>query len=318
MHELEKIWMNGELIDWADAKIHVGAHGLHYGAGVFEGIRCYETHRGPAIFRLRDHLERLENSARLLHMQLPYSVDELRAASHELVAANGLAECYLRPLAFYGYGELGVNPGQNPVDVVVMSWPWGTYLGADGLERGVRVKVSSWKRVGPNTIPHVAKATGIYLNSMLAVMEVTLAGYDEAILLTDDGYIADGSGENVFVVKDGVISTPDLSASILPGITRETIIEIAQDLGYTVQERQLIRTDLLIADEVFFTGTAAEVTPVREIDDQQIGTGEPGPVTREIQAAYLETVRGAREQWSHWLDRVAMAPAEPAPAVPGS
>jgi branched-chain amino acid aminotransferase len=318
MHELEKIWMNGDLIDWADAKIHVGAHGLHYGAGVFEGIRCYETDRGPAIFRLRDHLKRLEDSARLLHMQLPYSVDELRAASHELVAANGLAECYLRPLAFYGYGELGVNPGQNPVNVVVMSWPWGSYLGADGLERGVRVKVSSWKRVGPNTIPHVAKATGIYLNSMLAVMEVTLAGYDEAILLTDDGYIADGSGENVFVVKDGVISTPDLSASILPGITRETIIEIAQDLGYTVQERQLIRTDLVIADEVFFTGTAAEVTPVREIDDHQIGIGEPGPVTREIQAAYLETVRGAREQWSHWLDRVAMAPAEPAPAVPGS
>ena len=202
--------------------------------------------------------------------------------------------------------------------MVVMSWPWGTYLGADGLERGVRVKISSWKRVGPNTIPHVAKATGIYLNSMLAVMEVTLAGYDEAILLTDDGYIADGSGENVFVVKDGVIDTPDLSASILPGITRETIIEIARDLGYTVRERQLIRTDLLIADEVFFTGTAAEVTPVREIDDQEIGTGEPGPVTREIQAAYLETVRGAREQWSHWLDRVAMAPAEPAPAVPGS
>jgi branched-chain amino acid aminotransferase len=195
MQELEKIWMNGELIDWADAKIHVGAHGLHYGAGVFEGIRCYETDQGPAIFRLVDHLKRLENSARLLHMQLPYSAEELRAACHELVAANGLAECYLRPLAFYGYGELGVNPGRNPVDVVVMSWPWGTYLGAEGIERGVRAKISSWKRVGPNTIPHVAKATGIYLNSMLAVMEATLAGYDEAILLTDDGYIADGSGE---------------------------------------------------------------------------------------------------------------------------
>jgi branched-chain amino acid aminotransferase len=318
MQELEKIWMNGELIDWADAKIHVGAHGLHYGAGVFEGIRCYETDQGPAIFRLVDHLKRLENSARLLHMQLPYSAEELRAACHELVAANGLAECYLRPLAFYGYGELGVNPGRNPVDVVVMSWPWGTYLGAEGIERGVRAKISSWKRVGPNTIPHVAKATGIYLNSMLAVMEATLAGYDEAILLTDDGYIADGSGENVFVVKDGVLYTPDLSASILPGITRETIVEIAQDLGYTVRERQLIRSDLLIADEVFFTGTAAEVTPVREIDDHEIGTGEPGPATREIQAAYLETVRGARERWSQWLDRVAMAPAEHAPAVPGS
>ena len=318
MQELEKIWMNGELIDWADAKIHVGAHGLHYGSGVFEGIRCYETDRGPAIFRLVDHLKRFENSARLLHMQLPYSTDELRAACHELVARNGLAECYVRPIAFYGYGELGVNPGQNPVDVVVMSWPWGTYLGAEGIERGVRAKVSSWKRVGPNTIPHVAKATGIYLNSMLAVMEVTLAGYDEAILLTDDGYIADGSGENVFVLKDGVIYTPDLSASILPGITRDTIVQIAQDLGYTVREKQLIRSDLEVADEVFFTGTAAEVTPVREIDDHDIGAGEPGPVTRAIQEAYLDTVRGRREQWSHWLDRVAMTPAEQAPAVPGS
>jgi branched-chain amino acid aminotransferase len=318
MQELEKIWMNGELVDWGDAKIHVGAHGLHYGSGIFEGIRCYETERGAAIFRLVDHLKRLENSARLLHMQLPYSVEELRAACHELVATNGLAECYLRPIAFYGYGELGVNPGRNPVDVVVMSWPWGTYLGADGIERGVRAKVSSWKRVGPNTIPHVAKATGIYLNSMLAVMEATLAGYDEAILLTDDGYIADGSGENVFVVKDGVVTTPDLSASILPGITRETIVEIAEELGYTVRERQLIRSDLQIADEVFFTGTAAEVTPVREIDDREIGTGEPGPVTREIQAVYLDTVRGRREQWSHWLDRVTMAPVEQAPAVPGS
>ena len=318
MHELEKIWMNGELIDWADAKIHVGAHGLHYGSGVFEGIRCYETDDGPAVFRLVDHLTRFENSARLLHMQLPYSIEELRAACHELIARNGLAECYVRPIAFYGYGELGVNPGQNPVDVVVMSWPWGTYLGAEGIERGVRAKVSSWKRVGPNTIPHVAKATGIYLNSMLAVMEVTLAGYDEAILLTDDGYIADGSGENVFVLKDGVIYTPDLSASILPGITRDTIVQIAQDLGYTVREKQLIRSDLQVADEVFFTGTAAEVTPVREIDDHDIGAGEPGPVTRAIQEAYLDTVRGRREQWSHWLDRVAMAPSEQAPAVPGS
>jgi branched-chain amino acid aminotransferase len=318
MRETEKIWMNGELVDWADAKIHVGSHGLHYGSGVFEGIRCYETERGPAVFRLTDHLQRLHNSARLLQMQLPYSVEEIRTACYDVIAANGLPECYLRPLAFYGYGELGVRPSGCPVDVVVMSWPWGTYLGADGFERGVRAKVSSWKRVGPNTIPHVAKATGIYLNSMLAVMEVTLGGYDEAILLTDDGYIADGSGENVFVVKEGAIHTPDLSASILPGITRETIIELARDLGYEVQEKKLIRSDLLVADEVFLTGTAAEVTPVREIDDHEIGVGEPGPVTREIQTAYLETVRGAREQWSHWLDRVAMAPAEHAPAVPGS
>ncbi len=309
MHELEKIWMNGELIDWGDAKIHVGAHGLHYGAGVFEGIRCYETDRGPAIFRLRDHLKRLEDSARLLHMQLPYSGDELHAACHELVAANGLAECYLRPLAFYGYGELGVNPGQNPVDVVVMSWPWGAYLGDEGMKNGIRVKVSSWKRVGANTIPHAAKATGIYLNSMLAVTEANRAGYDEAILLTAEGYVADGSGENVFAVRDGIVSTPSLSASILPGITRDTVISIAQGLGHTVVERNLIRSDLYLADEVFMVGTAAEVTPVRSVDDREIGP--PGPVTKEVQKAYLDTARGLSERWAHWLEYVERSPALP-------
>ena len=259
MRETEKIWMNGELIDWADAKVHVGTHGLHYGSGVFEGIRVYETANGPAVFRLTDHVKRLENSARLLHMELPHTVEELRAACHEVVAANGLAECYLRPIAFYGYGELGVNPGSNPVDVYIMSWPWGTYLGDEGLEHGIRAKVSSWERIGPNTIPHVAKATGIYLNSMLAVIEATRAGYDEAILLTDEGTIADGSGENIFVIKDEILSTPDLSASILPGITRQTVIEIAQTLGYAVQEREIIRSELYLADEVFMCGTAAFV-----------------------------------------------------------
>ena len=300
MQELEKIWMNGELVDWADAKIHVGAHGLHYGSGVFEGIRAYETSKGSAVFRLTDHLQRLQNSAQLLNMELPYSVADLRAASIELIATNGLPECYLRPIAFFGYGELGVAAAANPVDVVIMSWPWGTYLGAEGSEKGIRAKVSSWRRVGPNVIPHVAKATGIYLNSMLAVMEANRAGYDEAILLTDDGFVADGSGENVFIVKDGTIYTPDLSASILPGITRDTIIQIAQDLGYTVVEKQLIRTDLYLADEAFMTGTAAEVTPLREVDDQWIGP--PGPVTLAVQKAYLDTVRGKSERWSHWLE----------------
>src|SRR6476659_1013728 len=307
MRETEKIWMNGELVDWADARIHVGAHGLHYGSGVFEGIRAYETDKGSAVFRLTDHLERLQNSAKLLHMELPYSVEELRASCHELIAVNGLPECYLRPIAFFGYGELGVSARGNPVDVVIMSWPWGAYLGADGLTNGIRAKVSSWKRVGPNVIPHVAKATGIYLNSMLAVMEANKAGYDEAILLTDDGYVADGSGENIFVVRDGTIYTPDLSASILPGITRDTIIQIAQDLGYTVVEKQLIRTDLYLADEVFMTGTAAEVTPLREIDDQPIGP--PGPVTLAIQQAYMDTVRGRSERWSHWLEYASTQPA---------
>jgi branched-chain amino acid aminotransferase len=303
MQATEKIWMNGELIDWDDAKIHVGAHGLHYGTGVFEGIRCYDTPQGPAVFRLRDHLERLHNSAKLLYMELPYSVDELRDVCKEVICANGLPSCYLRPIAFYGYGELGVQARGNPVEVAIMSWPWGTYLGDDGLRNGIRVKVSSWQRIAPNVIPHVAKATGIYLNSMLAVTEAINAGYEEAIMLTHDGYVADGSGENVFVVKDGVIYTPDLSAGILSGITRNTIIQIAQDQGYTVVEKNLIRSDLLIADEVFMCGTAAEVTPVREIDDVEIGVGE---ITKAIQKSYLETVNGNGEtdRWAHWRDPV--------------
>jgi branched-chain amino acid aminotransferase len=300
MRETEKIWMNGELIDWADAKIHVGTHGLHYGSGVFEGIRAYETAKGTAVFRLTEHLERLHNSAKLLYMDLPYSVEELKAAHWDVIGANGLPECYLRPVAFYGYGELGVSATGNPVDLVIMSWPWGTYLGDDGMRNGIRAKISSWTRVGANVIPHVAKATGIYLNSMLAVMEANRAGYDEAILLTDDGYIADGSGENIFIVRDGVIYTPDLSASILPGITRDTVIQIAQDLGYRVVEKNLIRTDLYLADEVFMCGTAAEVTPIREVDDQIVGP--PGPVTLEIQGAYLDTVRGRSERWAQWLE----------------
>jgi branched-chain amino acid aminotransferase len=311
MKATEKIWMNGELVDWADAKVHVGSHGLHYGSGVFEGIRCYETDAGPAVFRLTDHLNRLHQSAQLLHMELPYSVDELRAATHELIAVNGLSECYLRPIAFYGYGELGVHPGTNPIDVVLMSWPWGAYLGDEALTKGIRAKVSSWKRIGPNTIPHVAKATGIYLNSMLAVIEATRAGYEEAILLTDDGFVADGSGENIFVVKDEIISTPDLSASILPGITRQAVMEIAQTLGYAVHERQLIRSDLYVADELFMCGTAAEVTPVRAIDDHEIGA--PGPVTKAIQDVFFEVVRGRDERFSRWLEY-----AEKTPAAPGS
>jgi branched-chain amino acid aminotransferase len=300
MRETEKIWMNGGFVDWADARIHVASHGLHYGTGVFEGIRCYETARGPAVFRLTEHLKRLHNSAKLLSMEIPYSVEELRAASMELIGVNGLPECYLRPMAFYGYGELGVATKGNPVDVVIISWPWGTYLGEEGLKHGIRCKVSSWKRVGPNTSPHASKATGIYLNSVLAVTEANQAGYDEAILLTDDGFVADGSGENVFVVRDGTIATPPLSTSILPGITRNAVIQIAQDLGYTVEEANLIRSDLYLADEIFMCGTAAEVTPVRAVDEHAIVA--PGPVTLEIQTAYLDTVRGKSERWAHWLE----------------
>src|SRR5437763_2276754 len=307
MRETDKIWMNGELVDWADARIHVGSHGLHYGSGVFEGIRAYETPRGTAVFRLRDHLQRLDNSARLLYMELPYAVEELRAACLELIGVNGLPECYLRPIAFYGYGELGVSAVGNPVDVVIMSWQRGAYLVEEGLKKGISAKISSWQRIGPNVIPHVAKATGVYLNSMLAVTEANRAGYDEAILLTGDGFIADGSGENVFLVKDGELFTPDLSASILPGITRDTVIQIAQDLGYRVHEKPLIRSDLYLADEAFMTGTAAEVTPLRAVDDVEIGVG---PITLEIQENYLDTARGRSERWAQWLEYATPAPAE--------
>jgi branched-chain amino acid aminotransferase len=305
MQETEKIWMNGELVDWADARIHVGAHGLHYGSGVFEGIRCYETPKGPAVFRLTDHLVRLHNSARLLHMDLPYSLEELHAASMEVIEANNLPACYLRPICFYGYGQLGVAARDNPIETVIMSWPWGAYLGEEGLRNGIRAKISSWQRIGPNVVPHVAKATGIYLNSMLAVTEALRAGYEEAILLNAEGYVADGSGENIFVVKDGTVFTPPLAMSILPGITRACVIEIAQDLGYTVEETNLIRSDLYLADEVFMCGTAAEVTPLRSIDDVEIGVG---PVTLEIQKTYLSAAQGESERWEHWLE-YASAPA---------
>jgi branched-chain amino acid aminotransferase len=307
VQETEKIWMNGEFVDWADAKVHVGVHGLHYGAGVFEGIRCYETPKGPAVFRLDDHLQRLHNSARLLYMEIPYSKEELREVCHELISINGLPECYIRPIVFYGYGQLGVAARDNPVETVIMSWPWGAYLGEDGLRDGIRAKISSWQRIGPNVIPHVSKATGIYLNSMLAVTEAIRAGYDEAILLTAEGYVADGSGENIFVIKDGKIATPELANSILPGITRDTVIQIAQDLGYRVEETQVIRSDLFLADEVFMCGTAAEVTPLRSVDDVEIGVG---PITLEIQKAYLDTVRGKSERWAQWLDYAARTPAE--------
>ncbi|HEU0336641.1 MAG TPA: branched-chain amino acid transaminase [Gaiellaceae bacterium] len=307
MQETEKIWMNGELVDWADAKVHVGVHGLHYGTGVFEGIRCYETPRGPAVFRLSDHLQRLHDSARLLYMDLPYTTEELRQATHDLVRSNGLPACYIRPIAFYGYGELGVSTAGNPVETVIMSWPWGAYLGADSQTKGVTAKISSWKRVGANVIPHVAKATGIYLNSMLATSEARRAGYEEGILLTDAGTVADGPGENIFVVKNGVIRTPPLSTSILPGITRDCVTTIASELGYVVEEGDLIRADLMLADEVFMTGTAAEVTPVRAIDDVEIGVG---PVTLELQRAYLDAVNGRDERWAGWLDVVEV----PAPA----
>jgi branched-chain amino acid aminotransferase len=299
MQKTEKIWMNGELVDWDDATIHVGTHGLHYGSGVFEGIRCYDTPAGPAVFRLTDHMQRLANSARLLYMELPYSLEELRNATFDLLGANGLPEAYIRPIAFYGYGQLGVAARDNKVDTAIMSWPWGTYLGDDALKNGIKAKISSWQRIGPNVIPHVAKATGVYINSMLAVTEANRGGYDEAILLTAEGYVADGSGENIFVVKNGELYTPSLATGILPGITRDSVVQIAADLGYAVNERQLIRSDLYLADEVFMVGTAAEVTPLRSVDDVELGVGD---ITLEVQQTYLDVVRGKNERYPHWLE----------------
>lgn len=299
------IWKNGKLLEWAEATVHVGVHGLHYGTGVFEGIRAYETNAGPAVFRLSDHLARFESSARLIGMKMPYSIGELRDATLELLEANEVDSAYIRPIAFYGAGGLGVLPRSNDVDVAIMAWPWGAYLGEEALKHGIRVQVSTWERVGANTIPHAAKATGVYLNSMLAVQGAVDAGFDEAILLTPDGYVADGSGENVFVVRDGVLFTPDLSASILPGITRATILEMAQDLGYRVVEKALVRSDLYLADEVFLTGTAAEVTPVRHVDGHTLGP--PGPLTLELQKAYDDTVHGRVPRRQDWLDPVSQS-----------
>jgi branched-chain amino acid aminotransferase len=301
MEATDKIWMNGELVDWDDARIHVGVHGLHYGTGVFEGVRCYDTPKGPAVFRLTDHIQRLRDSAKLINMEIPYSVEDLRSATNDLLGANGLAECYIRPIAFYGYGQLGVSARDNPVETVIMSWPWGTYLGEDAVANGIRAKISTWQRIPPNVVPHASKASGVYLNSMLAVNEARRAGYDEAILLTPEGNVADGPGETIFVVYGGRIHTPDLSTGILHGITRDSIIQIAADLGYEVVEKNLIRSDLYLADEVFMCGTAAEVTPLRSVDDVEIGVGE---VTRKLQKAYLDTVHGASDRWAQWRELV--------------
>jgi len=301
---VEHIWMNGELVAWEDAKVHVLTHGLHYGTGVFEGIRCYETADGPAIFRLREHLERLYKSAELFYMPVPFELEALRAATHELVGRNDLRSCYIRPLVFRGYGQMGLNPLEAPVDVCIAAWPWGAYLGEEGKRDGIRAKVSSWRRISPDSlIPH-AKASGQYLNSVLAKIESLKAGYEEAILLDDHGHVCEGSGENLYAVSDGVITTPPQTASILDGITRKSVLQIASDLGHGVVERDLARAELYLADEVFCSGTAAEIVPIREIDDHAIGTGEPGPVTRGVQATFDEAISGRAERYREWLDLV--------------
>jgi branched-chain amino acid aminotransferase len=298
----EWIWMNGEFVAWDDAKVHVLSHGLHYGSGVFEGIRCYETERGPAIFRHRDHLERLAASAELYYMPLEHSTDAIREATHELIRRNALRSCYIRPLAFRGYGEMGLYAQTAPVELMVAVWPWGAYLGDEGKREGIRAKVSSWRRISPSgTIPH-AKASGQYLNSILAKTETAKAGYEEAILLDERGNVCEGSGENVFVVREGQIATPGHSASILDGISRRSVIQIASDLGYEVAERDIARSELYLADEVFVCGTAAELVPVREVDDHEIGP--PGEVTRVIQAKFEDALHGRAQEYLEWLDVV--------------
>jgi branched-chain amino acid aminotransferase len=300
IEKTDKIWMDGKLVDWDDATVHVLSHTLHYGSGVFEGIRAYPTSRGPAVFRLSDHMRRLHDSAMLLHMDLPYSVEELVEATKETVRANRLDSCYIRPIAFLGYGEMGLNPLPCPVNVSIAVWPWGSYLGDEGLKRGVRMKISTWRRMDPNINPVAAKGTGIYINSSLAKVEALHGGYDEAILLNTAGTVAEATGENVFVVKNGTLVTPPLSAGALEGITRDSVMTIARDLGYEVSERTLLRTDLYLADEAFLSGTAAEVVPIREVDDREIG--EPGEITRKIQETYFAAVHGQVEEYADWLE----------------
>lgn len=299
-----KIWMDGQMVDWRDAKVHVLTHTLHYGCGAFEGVRAYEADGGTAIFRLDAHTRRLFNSAKILRMKIPFSEDQINAAQKEVVRANGLKSCYIRPLVWLGSEKLGVSPKGNSVHVMVAAWAWGAYLGEEGLKRGIRVKTSSYTRHHVNITMTQAKTVSNYTNSILANMEATDNGYDEAILLDVAGFVAEGSGENVFIVRDGVVYTPDLSAGALNGITRNTIMRICEDLGIKLVEKRITRDECYIADEMFFSGTAAEVTPIREMDGLQIGAGARGPVTEKIQNAFFDITGGRNAKYAHWLARV--------------
>jgi branched-chain amino acid aminotransferase len=301
----DKIWMDGGLVDWDDARIHVLTHSLHYGCGVFEGIRAYPTDSGPAVFRLTDHIRRLFDSAKIFMMDIPFTLEEIVAATKETVRVNGLDQCYIRPLVYLGYGEMGLNPLPCEVKVSVACWPWGAYLGEEGLERGVSMKISSWQRHNPNAMPPAAKGTGMYINSSMAKIEAIKAGYDEAILLSPQGYVSECTGENLFVVKRGKIVTPPISAGALEGITQDSVFRIARDLGYSIEFGNILRSDLYTADEAFLTGTAAEVVPIRAIDDRTVGEGKPGPMTRAIQEIYAAAVRGQVEAYREWNEHVA-------------
>lgn len=300
--KVDWIWMDGELVEWDKAQVHVLTHALHYGSGVFEGIRCYSTPDGPAVFRLREHMERFERSGKMLFMDLGYSVDETVEAVLETIRANKLPACYIRPLAYRGYGVMGLDPIPAPVNVTIACWPWETYMGEEALTKGVDVGVSSWRQRGINSLPPAIKATGNYLNSSLARIEANRHGYNEAILLNEEGKVCEGTGENLFIVRDGVISTPPISDGLLAGITRESIMVIADNLEYGVIEESLVRTDLYTADEMFMTGSAAEVVPVRSVDGHVIG--DAGPITLELQKKFFDVVHGADSDYEEWLERV--------------
>ncbi|HZC99336.1 MAG TPA: branched-chain amino acid transaminase [Actinomycetes bacterium] len=297
-----KVWMDGEYVDWDKATVHVLTPSLHYGWGVFEGIRAYDTALGTAVFRLTDHMQRLYRSAKIYHMEPPISLEGAIKVTKDLIAMNEVRECYIRPVVYLGYGEIGLNPLNSKISMAIACWPWGAYLGEEAFGTGVRAKISSWRRLDPNVIPPAAKATGQYLNSSLAKAEAIKAGYDEGILLNTNGYVTDGSGENLFVVRDGALITPPLAAGCLGGITRASIIRIAADAGIPVLEADLVRTDLYLADEAFFTGTAAEVVPIREVDDRVLG--DPGPITRRVQEVFVAATRGRDERYRDWLEPV--------------
>ena len=302
IQEVKKIWMNGKMVDWHDAKIHVLTHALHYGSGVFEGIRAYKTPEGPAVFRLTDHIARLRNSAKIYFMDIPFTDEELIAATKELVKVNELESCYIRPLVYRGYGEMGLNPLNADVDVSIACWPWGAYLGEEGIKHGITAKVSSYRRIDANVLPPASKASGNYLNSILAKVEIIHSGYDEAVMLNTHGNVTDGPGENIFIVKDGVLYTPPTHAGALEGITRDSLITIANDLGYIVVEDNLVRSDIYLADEAFYSGTAAEVVPIREIDNRVIG--EPGPITKSLQDVFFQAIKGEVDEYKDWCELV--------------
>jgi branched-chain amino acid aminotransferase len=304
VEKMKKIWMDGDLVDWEEAKIHVLTHTFHYGLGVFEGIRCYQCHDGSsAVFRLKDHVDRLFDSALIAGIEIPFSREAMSEACKETLKANDLAEGYIRPIVFIGEGVMGVHPGDNPIRVSIITWPWGAYLGDGALKRGIRVKISSFTRYHVNVMMTKAKVCGGYVNSVLAKSEVVKAGYDEALMLDTEGYVSEGSGENLFIVRKGEIKTTPLT-SILEGITRNSVMRIAGDLGFEVKEQKFTRDELYTAQEAFFTGTAAEITPIREVDDRSIGEGVPGPMTRKLQGVFFDAVRGKSPQYVEWLDRL--------------